>query len=284
MGLPQPPTSPGRSEVRAFDIASQRPARRGRRRERRGVRAGGRHEGADVLVAVRNQAQLENLLWGDEGIARASCRAGRRAGHVHGRHRRRHRRRRAPHRGGTPPRERRSPAAPCAPATGRCSSPSARPASAAWALAEQVLPALADPLSCAGERPGDGQAAKTVNELLCSASTSRPPARRWPWPDASGSTRRPCWSPHGRRGGVLHAGRPRPRMLQAYDEGGAEVKNPDRHLRQGHGHREHRRARGRPGDAGGVRGRAVVPARPRFDKGAQDDSSIITVVAPEANP
>lgn len=167
MGLPMATNLAERFPVRGFDVVAERRALA----ERSGVAPAGTAAeavaGADVvLIAVRDQAQLEELLFGEAGIAPHMARgavvlltstvgdAGVRA------------------------------VAPRLDEAGLrfVDAPvSGGPARAgagdllvvvgadddAWAAAEDVLDAMASTLVRVGDAPGDGQAMKTVNQLLC---------------------------------------------------------------------------------------------------------------------
>ena len=167
MGLPMAANLAGRFPVRGFDVVAERRALA----ERAGVAPTGTAAeavaGADVvLIAVRDRAQLEELLFGEAGIAPHMARgavvlltstvgdAGVRAV--------------APRLAGAGLRFVDAPV-------------SGGPARAgdgdllvvvgadddAWAAAEDVLDAMASTLVRVGDAPGDGQAMKTVNQLLC---------------------------------------------------------------------------------------------------------------------
>ena len=167
MGLPMAANLAERFPVRGFDVVAERRALA----EQAGLAPAGTAAeavaGADVvLIAVRDQAQLEELLFGEAGIAPHMARgavvlltstvggAGVRA------------------------------VAPRLAEAGLrfVDAPvSGGPARAgdgdllvvvgaddgAWAAAEDVLEAMASTLVRVGDAPGDGQAMKTVNQLLC---------------------------------------------------------------------------------------------------------------------
>ena len=167
MGLPMATNLAERFPVRGFDVVAERRALA----ERAGVVPTGTAAeavaGADVvLIAVRDQAQLEQLLFGETGIAPRMRRgavvlltstvgvAGVRA---------------------VAPRLAEA-------GLGLVDAPvSGGPARAgdgdllvvvgadddAWAAAEAVLEVMASTLVRVGDAPGDGQAMKTVNQLLC---------------------------------------------------------------------------------------------------------------------
>lgn len=167
MGLPMAMNLAERFPVRGFDVVAERRALA----ERAGVVPTGTAAeavaGADVvLIAVRDRAQLEQLLFGETGIAPHMARgavvlltstvgdAGVRAV--------------APRLAGAGLRFVDAPV-------------SGGPARAgdgdllvvvgadddAWAAAEDILEAMASTLVRVGDAPGDGQAMKTVNQLLC---------------------------------------------------------------------------------------------------------------------
>ena len=167
MGLPMAMNLAERFPVRGFDVVAERRALA----ERAGVVPTGTAAeavaGADVvLIAVRDRAQLEQLLFGETGIAPHMARgavvlltstvgdAGVRA---------------------VAPRLAEA-------GLGLVDAPvSGGPARAgagdllvvvgadddAWAAAEDVLEVMASTLVRVGDAPGDGQAMKTVNQLLC---------------------------------------------------------------------------------------------------------------------
>ena len=167
MGLPMATNLAGRFPVHGFDVVAERRALA----ERAGITPAGTAAEAVadadvVLIAVRDQAQLEELLFGETGIAPRMRRgavvlltstvgvAGVRA---------------------VAPRL-------AAAGLGLVDAPvSGGPARAgdgdllvvvgadddAWAAAEAVLEVMASTLVRVGDAPGDGQAMKTVNQLLC---------------------------------------------------------------------------------------------------------------------
>ena len=167
MGLPMATNLAGRFPVHGFDVVAERRALA----ERAGITPAGTAAEAVadadvVLIAVRDQAQLEELLFGETGIAPRMRRgavvlltstvgvAGVRA---------------------VAPRLAEA-------GLGLVDAPvSGGPARAgdgdllvvvgadddAWAAAEDILEAMASTLVRVGDAPGDGQAMKTVNQLLC---------------------------------------------------------------------------------------------------------------------
>ncbi len=94
---------------------------------------------------------------------------------------------------------------------------------AALETARPVLEQLASTLSIVGERPGDGQALKTVNQLLCGVHIAAA-AEALALADALGLDReRTLEALTAGAAGSFMLGNRGPRALQAYDEGGAEV-------------------------------------------------------------
>ena len=167
MGLPMAMNLAERFPVRGFDVVAERRALA----ERAGVVPTGTAAeavaGADVvLIAVRDRAQLEQLLFGETGIAPHMARgavvlltstvgdAGVRA---------------------VAPRLAeaglRFVDAPVSGGPARAGAGDllvvVGPDDDAWAAAEDVLEVMASTLVRVGDAPGDGQAMKTVNQLLC---------------------------------------------------------------------------------------------------------------------
>ena len=89
--------------------------------------------------------------------------------------------------------------------------------------ARPVLDALASTLTVVGDRPGDGQAVKTVNQLLCGVHIAAA-AEALALADALGLDRRATLEAleMGAAGSFMLSNRG-PRMLDAYDENSAEV-------------------------------------------------------------
>jgi 3-hydroxyisobutyrate dehydrogenase len=86
-----------------------------------------------------------------------------------------------------------------------------------------VLDQLASTLSIVGDRPGDGQALKTVNQLLCGVHIAAA-AEALALADALGLDReRTLEALTAGAANSFMLGNRGPRALQAYDEGGAEV-------------------------------------------------------------
>jgi 3-hydroxyisobutyrate dehydrogenase len=94
---------------------------------------------------------------------------------------------------------------------------------AAAALVRPVLDQLASTLSIVGDRPGDGQALKTVNQLLCGVHIAAA-AEALALADALGLDReRTLEALTAGAANSFMLGNRGPRALQAYDEDGAEV-------------------------------------------------------------
>lgn len=95
--------------------------------------------------------------------------------------------------------------------------------SAALEIARPVLEQLASTLSIVGDKPGDGQALKTVNQLLCGVHIAAA-AEALALADALGLDREKTLE--ALTAGAANSfmlGNRGPRSLQAYDEDGAEV-------------------------------------------------------------
>lgn len=95
----------------------------------------------------------------------------------------------------------------------------------AWDAAQPVLEAMAGTLVRVGTRPGDGQAMKTVNQLLCGVHIAAA-AEALALADALGLD--PAKALETLMAGAAASfmlGDRGPRILQAYDTGGAEVKS-----------------------------------------------------------
>ncbi|MBF5081228.1 NAD(P)-dependent oxidoreductase [Quadrisphaera sp. INWT6] len=89
--------------------------------------------------------------------------------------------------------------------------------------AAPVLDLLASTLTVVGDAPGDGQALKTVNQLLCGVHIAAA-AEALALADALGLDReRTLEALDAGAAGSFMLGNRGPRMLQAHDEGGAEV-------------------------------------------------------------
>ncbi|TNM59552.1 NAD(P)-dependent oxidoreductase [Streptomyces sp. NP160] len=95
----------------------------------------------------------------------------------------------------------------------------------ARATAAPVLDLLASTLTVVGDAPGDGQALKTVNQLLCGVHIAAA-AEALALADALGLDRERTLEALGAgAAGSFMLGDRGPRMLQAHDEGGAEVRS-----------------------------------------------------------
>lgn len=167
MGLPMATNLAERFPVRGFDVVAERRALA----ERAGVVPTGTAAeavaGADVvLIAVRDRAQLEQLLFGETGIADGGGQQDDgTARHVRGD---------AGVRAVAPRLAEAGLRFVDAPVSGGPARAGAGDLLVvvgadddAWAAAEDVLDAMASTLVRVGDAPGDGQAMKTVNQLLC---------------------------------------------------------------------------------------------------------------------
>ncbi|MFA4840148.1 MAG: NAD(P)-dependent oxidoreductase [Agrococcus sp.] len=223
MGLPMATRLAERFEVRGFDIAEERLALARTQGVAPAASAAAAVAGAQaVLVAVRTGEQLRELLFGEDGlaghlddgavviltstvgtdgidgIAARLSEAG--AALVD-----------APLSGG-PVR---------AGAGDLLIVVGAEPA--ALERATSVLEQLASTLSIVGDRPGDGQALKTVNQLLCGVHIAAA-AEALALADALGLDReRTLEALTAGAANSFMLGNRGPRALQAYDDGGAEV-------------------------------------------------------------
>ena len=224
MGLPMARHLARDFTVRAFDV---NPDRRELAGEVGTVAASAREAvagAAIVVVAVVNQEQFEGLLWGDGGIAEAM----------------------AP--GATvlltstvgidpvrltaerlAERGLRLVDAPVSGGPVRAGNGDLLVAvgadDAAWAAAEPVLDALASTLVRVGPRPGDGQAMKTVNQLLCGVHIAAA-AEALALAAALGlDPERALRTLMAGAAASFMLGDRGPRALQAYDDGGPEVRS-----------------------------------------------------------
>ena len=152
----------------------------------------------------------------------------------------------------------------------------------AYAAAEPVLEAMAGTLVRVGVHPGDGQAMKTVNQLLCGVHIAAG-AEALALARALGLD--PAKALETLGAGAAQSfmlGDRGPRMLQAYDEGGAEVKSrldifvKDMGIVASAAQAAHLAT---PIAAAAQQLYLVGEAH---GLGASDDSSVITVVAPRA--
>lgn len=223
MGLPMATRLAERFTVRGFDIASERVALAAEQGVAPAASAAEAVKGAQaVLVAVRTGAQLDDLLFGEgglaphldggsvviltstvgtEGIADVAARLSEHGAHLVD----------APLSGG-----------PVRAGGGDLlivvgATPNA------LEIARPILEQLASTLSIVGERPGDGQALKTVNQLLCGVHIAAA-AEALALADALGLDREKTLE--ALTAGAANSfmlGNRGPRALQAYDEQGAEV-------------------------------------------------------------
>ncbi|GAB3282405.1 NAD(P)-dependent oxidoreductase [Microbacterium lacusdiani] len=223
MGLPMAARLAQRFEVRGYDLAAERLALAADQGVAPADSAAAAVTGADaVLVAVRTGEQLNDLLFGEaglsahlgegsvviltstvgtEGIADIAARlAERGAGLID-----------APLSGG-----------PVRAGEGDLLIVvGAEPA--ALETARPVLEQLASTLTVVGDKPGDGQALKTVNQLLCGVHIAAA-AEALALADALGLDRaRTLEALTAGAADSFMLGNRGPRALQAYDEGGAEV-------------------------------------------------------------
>ncbi|WP_217584839.1 NAD(P)-dependent oxidoreductase [Microbacterium sp. GbtcB4] len=223
MGLPMATRLAERFAVRGFDIAAERVALAAEAGVTPAASAADAVDGADaVLVAVRTGAQLEALLFGEDGFAPhladgavviltstvgtdgidaiAAQLAAHGAQLVD-----------APLSGG-PVRAGEGDLLIVVGAT-----------PTALETARPVLDQLASTLSIVGDKPGDGQALKTVNQLLCGVHIAAA-AEALALADALGLDRaRTLDALTAGAANSFMLGNRGPRALQAYDEDGAEV-------------------------------------------------------------
>lgn len=223
MGLPMATRLAERFEVRGFDIAAERVALAAERGITTPASATDAVAGADaVLVAVRTGAQLNELLFGESGLAGhlaegavviltstvgtdgigdVAARLAEFGAELVD----------APLSGG-PVRAGEGDLLIVLGAT-----------PAALQTARPVLEQLASTLSIVGDKPGDGQALKTVNQLLCGVHIAAA-AEALALADALGLDRaRTLDALTAGAANSFMLGNRGPRALQAYDDGGAEV-------------------------------------------------------------
>ena len=281
MGLPMATRLAERFTVRGFDIAAERVALASEQGVVPAASAAEAVAGAQaVLVAVRTGAQLDDLLFGEsglaphladgsvviltstvgtEGIADIAERLSDRGVHLVD----------APLSGG-----------PVRAGEGDLlivvgATPDA------LAIARPLLEQLASTLSIVGDRPGDGQALKTVNQLLCGVHIAAA-AEALALADALGLDREKTLE--ALTAGAANSfmlGNRGPRSLRAYDEDGAEVLSRlDIFVKD----------LGIVGDAA-RRAHLSTPVAAAAEQlfllgeaqglGASDDSAVIRVIAPE---
>lgn len=226
MGLPMATRLASQDfEVRGFDIAAAQLAKAAAAGVATFASARETAAGADVvLVAVRNQEQLESLLWGADGIAQvlrpgaailltstigiqavqdvAAKLADAGLELVD-----------APVSGG-PLRAGKGDLLMTAGATDQ-----------AWALAEPVMDALSSTLVRIGDAPGDGQKMKTVNQLLCGVHIAAAAEALALAGELGLDKALALETLMAGAAASFMLGDRGPRMLQAYDAGGAEVKS-----------------------------------------------------------
>jgi 3-hydroxyisobutyrate dehydrogenase len=223
MGLPMAARLAARFAVSAFDVNSERRALAVAAGVQSRSSAGSAASGADVVVlAVRNAEQLDAVLFGADGVvhrlqqgcavvltstvgtdaARVTAARLADAGvHLVD----------APLSGG-----------PVRAAAGDLLIVVGARADA-FALAEPVLRALGSTITMVSDRPGDGQALKTVNQLLCGVHIAAA-AEALALADALGLDRHAALDALGAGAAAsFMLGNRGPRMLEAYDADGAEV-------------------------------------------------------------
>ncbi|QNA93373.1 MULTISPECIES: NAD(P)-dependent oxidoreductase [unclassified Microbacterium] len=223
MGLPMAVRLAQRFTVRGFDIATERIALAAEAGVTPAASAAEAVDGADaVLVAVRTGAQLDELLFGDDGLAThladgavviltstvgtEGIEAIARQLAIHGAELVD-----APLSGG-PVRAGEGDLLIVVGAT-----------PAAVETARPVLEQLASTLSIVGDKPGDGQALKTVNQLLCGVHIAAA-AEALALADALGLDRaRTLDALTAGAANSFMLGNRGPRALEAYDPEGAEV-------------------------------------------------------------
>lgn len=153
----------------------------------------------------------------------------------------------------------------------------------AYPLAEPMLSHLSSTLMRMGDKPGDGQAMKTVNQLLCGVHIA---AAAEALALAKALDLDPALALEALNSGAaasfMLADRG-PRILQAYDEGGAEVKSRIDIFTKDMG------IVARAAQGAGLSTPVASAAEQLFMTGqahglaASDDSSVITVIAPKGN-
>ena len=280
MGLPMATHLAPTFDVRAYDLAPERTKLAADAGVTSCASAVEAAEGAQVaLVAVRNQAQLEDLLWGEAGIAATLPRgavvlltstvgiaavqavaarlASEGLGLVD-----------APVSGG-----------PVRAGKGDLLV-TVGASDADWDAAKPVLDAMASTLVRMGERAGDGQAMKTVNQLLCGVHIAAA-GEALALADALGLDGAVVLDTlmAGAAASFMLGDRG-PRSLQAYDEGGAEVKSRlDIFVKDMGIVNSAARSAGLATPVAGAAEQLFLLGLAQ-GKGAADDSSVITVVAP----
>ena len=276
MGLPMATCLAEKFSVRSYDIAA---ARMDLAKEAGVAPSASAREaatGADiVLLAVRNRAQLDNALFGDDGVTEVlekgatilltstvGIEAVREVAqqldalglHIVD----------APVSGG-----------PVRAGNGDLLTDEAYDAT------RDVLNQLASTLVRIGSNPGDGQAMKTVNQLLCGVHIAAG-AEALALAEALGIDPAIALETLGAGAAASFMLADRgPRMLQAYDEGGAEVRSRIDIFTKDMGIvNSAARAAGVATPIAAAAENLYVIAEAQGN-GAQDDSSVITVVAPQ---
>ena len=146
--------------------------------------------------------------------------------------------------------------------------------------ARPVLELLASTLTVVGDRPGDGQALKTVNQLLCGVHIAAA-AEALALADALGLDRAQTLAAleAGAAGSFMLSNRG-PRMLQAYDDEGVEVLSRlDIFVKDMGIVGRATRAAGLPSPVAAAAEQLYLLGQAQ-GLGAADDSSVIKVVAP----
>lgn len=282
MGLPMASRLSSDSPVRAFDIHPERRAQAEERGATGCATAVEAVDGADVVVvAVRDRGQLDDLLWGAAGIAGAlqpgaaivltstigvpdvEAVAARLA-------------------------EETSTLLVDAPVSGGPARAGAGDllvtvgaTDEGWSRALPVLEALSGTLTRMGDAPGAGQAMKTVNQLLCGVHIAAA-AEALALADALGLDPQAALDTlmAGAAASFMLGDRG-PRALQAYDDGGAEVRSRLDIFVKDLG------IVGTAARGAGLAAPVAAAAEQLFllgqgqGKGADDDSSVITVLSPE---
>ncbi|MDQ0870735.1 3-hydroxyisobutyrate dehydrogenase [Arthrobacter sp. V1I9] len=128
--------------------------------------------------------------------------------------------------------------------------------------AAPALELLASTLTVVGDKPGDGQALKTVNQLLCGVHIAAA-AEAMALADALGLDQAKTLAAleAGAAGSFMLSNRG-PRIPRGVQRGRRRGPVPPGHFRQGHGHRGQGHPRRRPGSPGCRRRRAALPAGP----------------------
>ncbi|CAM3023321.1 NAD(P)-dependent oxidoreductase [Actinomyces slackii] len=280
MGLPMASHLARTFTTTGFDIAAQRLDLACQAGIAPAASAAEAAAGADaVLVAVRNQAQLEELLFGQDGIA-AAMRPGAQVlltSTVGGQ-------------GVSAVAERLAAAglglvdAPVSGGPVRAGTGDllvvVGAEDASWEAAHDVLDALASTLVRVGDAPGYGQAMKTVNQLLCGVHIAAA-GEALALADALGlDTAAALEALMAGAASSFMLGDRGPRMLQAYDEAGAEVRSRLDIFVKDMG------IVTAAAKSAGLSTPVAAAAEQLYLQGArrglaaQDDSSIITVLAP----